>query len=184
MNKSDKIHQSYATREITGLKTGGRASTYFTGMCLMLAIALIAIACDSSTQPHDTESDLRSMASVETSSVISDGANEGTEGFFFLPPMVMNPDYTGTFDAELSPVVEICETITCEAIHASFSMTEGEGSELVRMEADDEHYIVNWHTGHTDAEAGETYHLRVRANDLVLGYADVAVVSTGRDAVS
>ena len=107
-----------------------------------------------------------------------------TPGFYFLPPMVSNPTPGGTFDAELSPVVQVCETPACDDVLASYSMSQGDGSEVVRMEEDDEHYIVNWHSGHTGASAGQTYRVQVLVNDLVLGYADIAVVSTGREAVT
>jgi hypothetical protein len=80
---------------------------------------------------------------------ISDGAHDGTVGFYFSPPMVGNPAYSGTFDGSLSPVVEICETPACGEIHASFSMTDGTGSEVVRVDPDAEHYKVNWHTDQT-----------------------------------
>src|SRR5205823_6913261 len=43
---------------------------------------------------------------------ISDALHQnGTAGFFFLPPMVRAPAYTGTFDADittLNPEVAIC----------------------------------------------------------------------------
>jgi D-serine deaminase-like pyridoxal phosphate-dependent protein len=56
--------------------------------------------------------------------------------------------------------------------------TEGVGSEVVRLSG--EHYMVNWRTNQTEAVAGQTYRVRIVVSDLVLGYAEVAVVSTGR----
>jgi hypothetical protein len=38
----------------------------------------------------------------------ADGAHEGNVHFYFLPPMVDQPSYSGTFDGSLVPVVEIC----------------------------------------------------------------------------
>jgi surface protein len=152
----------------------------------VLILLLMIAGCDNVTSPdtstnvHKTEQSLETADALNT---ISDGVHGGTEGFYFLPPMVKSPDYSGTFDAELSPVVEICETAACNTIHASFSMTEGTGSELVRLVEEDEHYIVNWHTGETGATAGQTYRLRVVVSRVVLGHADVAMVSTGREAV-
>jgi hypothetical protein len=110
-------------------------------------------------------------------------ANIAVEGFYFLAPMVRNPIYAGTFDPSLSPVVEICASPACTAFHARFSMTDGDGSEMVRLDEADEHYIVNWHSGRTGAASGTTYRIRVLASGMVLGYADVAVVRTGRQAV-
>jgi alpha-tubulin suppressor-like RCC1 family protein len=113
---------------------------------------------------------------------ISDGAHDGTEGFYFLPPMVKKPAYSGAFAATLSPVVEICESPACDAIHASFSMTEGTGSELVRMDEAAEHYKVNWHTDRTGTEVGRTYRVQVSVAGAVLGFADIEMAGNGRDA--
>jgi len=142
----------------------------------LLLLVLVAGCADHelTTQPTDTHDVLFS---------VSDGSAEGTEGVYFLPPMVKEPAYGGTFDASLEPVVEICATTACDALHARFSMTEGSGSEVVRLEEQDEHYIVNWHTNQTGAVAGQIYRVRVMVGDVVLGYADIAVVSTGREAV-
>jgi len=40
---------------------------------------------------------------------ISDGARGGTLNFYFLPPIASGPTILHTFDAEATPVVEICE---------------------------------------------------------------------------
>src|SRR5256885_15280620 len=44
---------------------------------------------------------------------ISDAVHEGgTSGFFFLPPMVAQPAFSGTFDADittLNPAIAICD---------------------------------------------------------------------------
>jgi hypothetical protein len=144
---------------------------------LGLMLLLFAVGCSEGIVP--TESSPRGDRAL----AVFDGSRGGMEGFYFLPPMVSNPVYSGTFDAGLSPVVEICETTACESLHARFSMTEGSGSETVRLVEEDSHYIVNWHTGATGAIAGQTYRVRVRVNAVVLGYASVTVVSTGREAV-
>ena len=102
-------------------------------------------------------------------------------GFSFLPPMVKDAEFSGTFDPGLSPVVEICETPACDEIHTSFDM-DGEGSERVRVDEEDEHYIVNWNARSTGAEAGKTYRIRAMVDGTILGHADVHVVSNGREA--
>jgi surface protein len=110
---------------------------------------------------------------------ISDGIHNGREGFYFLPPLVKDPAHTGTFDASLSPVVEICETPECAALHARFSMTEGTGSEIVRLDVQAEHYTVNWHTNRTGTVLGQTYRVRVSVAGTVLGYADIQMTANG-----
>jgi surface protein len=120
----------------------------------------------------------------EPTHAISDGAHGGIEGFYFLAPMVSHPTYNGIFDAALQPVVEICATTACTELHASFHMTEGSGSELLRLNAESTHYIVNWHTDLTGAAADQTYRLRVIAGGTVLGYADIQLASNGKEAKS
>lgn len=117
---------------------------------------------------------------------ISDGTFGGTSGFHFMPPLVKNPVYAGTFDPDHEPVVEVlCMTAGCgPAVHATFDQDGSDGSSSVRASASDEHYMVNWHSGQTGALAGQTYRIRVLVNDALLGFVDVAVVRTGRDAVN
>jgi len=164
-------------------------SNYGTGRAILGGAAillLMVMGCDNSTSPNQ---DLKSSNDIPVITNSGDTVNAmhdelpiyTTDGFYFLPPMVKSSEYSGTFDAGLSPIVEICETTACENIHASFAM-DGEGSEQVRVDEEDEHYIVNWNTNSSGAMAGEIYRIRVSVNDLVLGHADVAVVSNGREA--
>jgi hypothetical protein len=113
---------------------------------------------------------------------ISDGSHDGTEGFYFLPPMVKNPVFSGIFDPTLSPVVEICETTACVEMHATFTMAASDGGELVRLNEVNEHYIVSWNTDRTEAVAGPTYRVRIRIDNAVLGHADVQLASSGKEA--
>jgi hypothetical protein len=107
--------------------------------------------------------------------------NDGNPYFFFLPPLVPNPPYNGTFDATLSPEVHICHWDgICGATVALFDMTTGPGSETVRLE--DEHYIVNWHTDEFDLVPAQTYRIQVFAEGIMLGYADVQILDTMKDA--
>jgi alpha-tubulin suppressor-like RCC1 family protein len=143
---------------------------------LVLMLLFLAASCSDGGLPTGP------MGTDEVVHAISDGAHDGTDGFYFLPPMVGNPAYSGTFDGSLSPVVEICETPACSGIHASFSMTDGTGSELVRVDPDAEHYKVNWHTDQTGAVIGQTYRVRVNVAGTVLGYADVHMAENGKEA--
>jgi hypothetical protein len=144
-----------------------------------LAVLGLAIsACETSTGP-----DALDLAGILASQSISDAAHGGAEGFYFLPPMVPNPAFGGTFDPGLEPVVEVCETPDCETLHHRFDMA-GRASERVRLDEEAEHYITNWHSGRTGASVGQTYRIRVRAGEAVLGYADVTVVPNGTNAPS
>jgi hypothetical protein len=140
---------------------------------LLLPLIILA-ACDGTTEPQPLLPD-------DPAAEISDGMHGGPEGFYFLPPMVSAPAYYGTFDPGLSPVVEVCESPECEELHAMFSRTEGDGSEGVRVDEADEHYLVNWHTNTTGTVAGQTYRVRVLVGELVLGYADIQMAANGRE---
>jgi hypothetical protein len=135
---------------------------------------IVLAACDGATEP-------RPLLPDDPAAAISDGMHGGPEGFYFLPPMVGAPAYYGTFDPGLSPVVEICESPACEELHATYSRTEGDGSEVVRVDEAEEHYLVNWDTNTTGTVAGQTYRVRVLVGELVLGYADVQMAANGRE---
>jgi hypothetical protein len=64
---------------------------------MVLVLGVLLPACDDQlTQP---------AISSDPSFTILDGARAGNPQFFFLPPMVPAPSYSGTFDASQSPVV-------------------------------------------------------------------------------
>lgn len=114
---------------------------------------------------------------------IADAERGYKAGFYWQPPMVRQPSYAGDFDSALSPEVVICELAgdNCAAHLVTFT-TASLGSEMVRLEADDEHYSVNWHLDRFSLSAGEHYRISVFAGEgVLLGYADVVPVSSGRE---
>ncbi len=112
---------------------------------------------------------------------IADAARDYKEGFYWLPPIVKQPIVSGTFDATLSPTVEICELVdgVCGAIIATYTMTSGPGGEFVRLQ--DQHYHVNWHTDQFALSTTNSYRISVRAgaDETLLGYADVQPAANG-----
>jgi alpha-tubulin suppressor-like RCC1 family protein len=112
--------------------------------------------------------------------------NHGNQHFFFLPPMVPEPQYTGTSDGSVFPEVMVCEWngTGCGPVIAQYSRESGTGSEMVRYDSSGEFYIVNWHTdrclsGLCTLDPAKTYRLHVVAGDRELGFADLDVVSSG-----
>ena len=106
--------------------------------------------------------------------------------------MVPDPSPTGTFDGTLQPVVEICdlgivsdpdENTPCLApqfpFPIQFTVSSGLGSETVRVNDTEEHYIVNWHTDAVNAN--RTYRINVVVGETELGFADVDVVNRGKE---
>src|SRR5205807_10096891 len=114
---------------------------------------------------------------------ISDAAHtSGTPGFYFLPPMVAAPTFAGTFVSGLRLEVEICvwTGTACDSLIATFSTNTGTGSATVRVDPENEQYVVNWHTGQFGLDPAKTYRTRVLFGSTDLVHADVDVVNNGR----
>lgn len=148
-------------------------------------VVVVVGACNDSTVA--TENTLGAPAAP--AAAISDARHSGGNPFFFfLPPMVANPDATGTADGMLSPVVDICALAddACDAVIAQFTTdlattttTHPGHSEVVRTSED--HYLVSWHTREFGLDADVTYRICVSVDGQGLGHADVDVVDAGPD---
>lgn len=113
---------------------------------------------------------------------ISDAAHSnGNQHFYFLPPLVSMPTFTGVFDDSIEPVITIREWGDSNSIVAEFTLTSGPGTELIRLNTEDEQYIANWHTNEFALDESKTYRITVSAEGYLLGYADVDVVNNGQD---
>lgn len=113
---------------------------------------------------------------------ISDAAHAGAvPGFYFLPPMVSNPAYSGTFDGGLQPRVEICELAAgaCVTTIAQYTTTSGTGGQTVQVGTSS--YQVNWHTNQFNLDPAKHYRISVYVGTFQLGFADVDVVSSGKE---
>jgi hypothetical protein len=126
------------------------------------------------------------LEDVAPAAAIVDAAHDaGVQHFYFLPPMVPTVDAAGVFDATLHPSlhVTVCAVVAgeCGGVIALFSADTGPGSERVRLDAEAEHYSVNWHTNGFDLDALTTYRIEVTVAGTLLGYADVDVVSSGKE---
>lgn len=133
------------------------------------ALLLAVAACSGDvTAPADP-------GQAGPSETISDAAHAGAvPGFYFLPPMVPAPSYSGTFDGGLQPTVEICELSgsTCVTTLATYPAAVNVASQL---------YQVNWHTNQFNLDPAKHYRISVYVGTFRLGYADVDVVSTGKE---
>lgn len=140
-----------------------------------LAAVLAVAACTAdSTSP--------TAPTVGPRTTISDAAHSGVvPGFYFLPPLVPQPTYSGTFDAALTPRVEICELsgTACATTIATF--TFGTGSSNVRVDVPGPQYSVNWKTSDYNLDVNKYYRISVYQGSFLLGYADVDVVGAAKD---
>src|SRR3989449_1425478 len=121
---------------------------------------------------------------------IRDGAhNNGNPHFYFLPPIVASPNATGSFDATQAPSVTVCQLAgsDCGPVVAQFSLTAGTGSAVVRVDATNQLYIVNWQTdqcvtGPCTLPSGNVYRIRALVAGTELGHADIQVVASQQEA--
>jgi hypothetical protein len=99
---------------------------------------------------------------------ISDGAHGGNPFVFFLPPLVPQPTFEGTFAPDADPTVVIC-TLVEDAC----------GEEVVRFDGDDIAILdglfeLLWRTGTKhDISSADDYRIEIRAGALVLAFRDV-----------
>ncbi|MDP2350340.1 MAG: thrombospondin type 3 repeat-containing protein, partial [Chloroflexota bacterium] len=128
-----------------------------------------------------------SPPSVLEAPMISDAVHSGgTPGFYFLPPLVPDPQVPPRFEPSALPVVQIDRiepdgTLISEL--ATFTTLTGPGSETVRISGGT-HWNVAWHTDHFPTiAAGHTYRISVWVNEGAtrLGFLDVAVVGGQKD---
>ena len=138
--------------------------------------ALILLGC---------ENPLTNGLRTEPSLLIVGSESGVASGFAFLPPLARQPRHSGAFDASLAPSVEICAVSgsTCRTV-VTFTTAGGRGAERVRVDTDEEHYIVNWHTGEFDLELRRTYRIRVLVLTTLLGHVDVVLAANEREARS
>ncbi len=99
--------------------------------------------------------------------------------FFFLSPLVPNPDYTGTADDSLKPMVTICPEVfwnagteSCSNPLATFSMDAVDSGDRINLNPGSGYSVV-WKTNSYPAPAGEVFRISVSVFDRVLGWVDV-----------
>lgn len=126
-----------------------------------VVIAVTLAACEggdvTSTAPRGPEVDPPLLG-------ISDGQFEGNRFFYFLPPMVDQPGFGGTFNATLEPLVRICAGRT--------DCTSGTAILEAVATSESDHYHFDWMT--RGSEQG-VYRVHVLVAGIELGFADVAL---------
>ena len=124
---------------------------------------------------------------------ISDAVHEGgTPGFYFLPPMVGQPTFNGTFDADiatLNPQIAICDVTNdanCGGSSATLVMFTTTSTPAITVDPTTPQYQVNWNTQTAGFVAGHTYRVHVTAvvsgSRRELGFADVLLTTTPGEA--
>jgi alpha-tubulin suppressor-like RCC1 family protein len=105
--------------------------------------------------------------------------------------LAKSPTYSGVSDDSQPVNVVVCAWNTaasqCGDVVAAFSRVSGTGSEVVRYDAAEQRYLVNWHTdrcltGPCTLDPATTYRIRVLSGVLELGFVDIKVAATGGQA--
>src|SRR5438876_7776507 len=124
---------------------------------------------------------------------ISDGVHEsGTPGFFFLSPMVAQPTFSGTFDADittLNPAIAICDITNGREANCgspggtpAVLMFTTATTPAITLDPTTPQYQVKWDTRGAGFVAGHTYRVHVTAGASgarrELGFADVLLTTT------
>jgi hypothetical protein len=144
---------------------------------LVVACSLAALGCTSKTTAAP-------LVSTAAQPEVADAAHGGDNPhFYFLPPLVPQPIFAGTFDPNRFPSVRICEWAASGCVPGGFGVTftttTGPGSETVRVDPGEENYLVNWHTGDFPLDPSKGYRIFVLEGSEELGHADVAIASSG-----
>ncbi|HEX4599854.1 MAG TPA: hypothetical protein VH116_00570 [Gemmatimonadales bacterium] len=123
----------------------------------------------------------RLTAPRRLSAALSDGSvTGGNPHFFFLPPLVSQPSFSGTFNPNIRPVVEVCQ-LDVDVLNLPLGCNATAPLILPGvpvLDLADGLYQVNWDTGLSGVLDDGFYRIRVRAapGGTVLGFADIQLV--------
>ncbi|PYO79148.1 MAG: hypothetical protein E6K55_02990 [Gemmatimonadetes bacterium] len=144
----------------------------------VVALAAALAVCVACRDQHPITSPPRPSADFSDGSV-----SGGNAHFFFLPPLVAQPSFSGTFNPNLRPVVEICQLdvdvnsipIGCNGIASIINPG------IVQLDLLDQLYQVNWNTLLPPIDPSKFYRVQVRVapGGTVLGFADLDPVLNG-----
>src|SRR6267378_2628734 len=164
---------------------GGKMAVSLTcRLASLVPVLLIAGACASAERP--------TAPRFGPEFAISDGVHEGgTPGFYFLPPIVAQPAFSGSFDADiatLNPQIAICDITdgpdnNCGGAGGTsavivFTTTS---TPAITVDPTTEQYGVSWDTRAAGFDADHTYRVHVTAGAAgarrELGFADVLLTT-------
>ena len=132
---------------------------------------LLVAACDR-TAPTDN------MQSPSPQAAKLDGANGGNPHFFFLPPVVANPTYSGVFNPNLAPTLEVCATTAqdtdghCASLVAKF-YTFAPSGQTAQITIDVDKYQLNWKASDYAIAEEVPFRVVVHLGDEMLGFFDM-----------
>ena len=136
-----------------------------------IAAAFAALSCSDRSTPTSP----RSLKPDASSKTIFDGAHNGNQDVWFLPPMVPNPvgkpGYGNAFDPGLSVAIKIKDVTTNTYVVGAPS--------AVTVSLTDQIYQANWDTKNPVLSLTDIYRVEVQVSGKTVAYADIDVVSAG-----
>ena len=155
----------------------------------MIAVSFILIlsACSQPSLPLGGFFTVMDAENEKTTHGFGSGNPDYTEQdghFFFLPPLALKPEFSGTFAADLEPVVKVSIRDEEDIIPVVEYTVDGRGSEKVRIESSDElgeFYIVNFHIKKYDIPLGARLLIEVFSDDMKLGDITAIVIANGSE---
>lgn len=126
--------------------------------------------------------DQQSVTAVKPglSADFSDGHVGGNPHFFFLPPLVSQPTFSGVFNPQIQPVVDICQLdLTLSPVDCAQPGQHINPGPVV-IDAPQQ-YHVNWDTKQPAIDTSKFYRIQVfgSAGGIRLGFADMDPVANG-----
>src|SRR4029077_15415221 len=105
----------------------------------------------------------------------SDGRSTGgNPHFFFLPPLVSQPSFSGVFNPQIQPVVDICQLdLTLNPVDCAQGVAHiNPGTVMIDAP---QQYHVNWDTKQPAIDTSKFYRIQVfgSSGGLRLGFADM-----------
>ncbi len=147
---------------------------------LVLPFVLLCFACSGVGEEEP-------ISTVEQGTISDAARNGGSPGFCFLPPTLPGPRpvacRTGRFDASLSPVVTIDELgVNGNVVRTLATLKTARGKGAGRVEVLAGAYVANWSTKGARLDHRKTYRASVSLDGRRLGFADLDVVRSQREA--
>ncbi|HVH09037.1 MAG TPA: hypothetical protein VM736_04500, partial [Gemmatimonadales bacterium] len=139
----------------------------------MSLVVPLAVAC------HDQPS-VTAVHRGLSAALLDGSISTGNPHFFFLPPLVQQPTFTGVFNPQIQPVVDICQLDLTLAVPDCAAVVAHINPGVPTVDAP-EQYHVDWHTDQFTLDLTKFYRIQVfgSAGGLRLGFADVAPVLNG-----
>jgi hypothetical protein len=150
----------------------------------LVSIASLALAaCSDGTIPTAPRAAApRPSAPTRPSASISDAVTGGTTGFYFLAPLVAQPQFSGTFDGTKQVVVLACSLGGSATVAPATSCTGALSYALPAVDVKNQTYSANLQTDRKKFPAGQYYRLKVVSYlGVEWGHVDLFLAANGSE---